>query len=555
MAAQSEDLTTEIDVERSVEVQLPPATALPSMMPATLPVSAPDVPLKPAYYSEATDYTPLAGYCDPDLYTGLNAVSRRRGYLWAGYFPAYNLGVAAGYRIIDTENTSMGASLRFNGYSYHTPTGRRYDLPQAGSKYSASDNTGAIQAYASHRLNSRTMLRCSADYFHAALRSADFSGTKQTRGIDAFNIALNIAGSDTVSYAATVRYSRFGLDKGKQIGFSELPSASDDRFTADIKAGLNFGHDRRQHIGLDVSFDLLHRHGLQAQEFELVDVSHKSTGILSLTPVYTIRSHHFLVRTGVKIDIGINSEDKVLHIAPDVTMAWMPSAHFAAYTTFTGGERFRTLRDQYDYSPFAPFSTASSRSYTPVEARVGFNVRPFKPLTLDLFAGYGSTRRMPMLVVSQDRTTFAPTDLSGWNFGINAAYSYGKYLQLNASARLYPHSYSSGSPEAPDRARLTVNAQAKVKPTDALTIDLEYRLRAGREYYILYRLDDNTSSVMRNSCPTGNISDLALGGTYTFTPTFSVFLRLENLLCRRTMILPNLYSRRLHGLAGISIRF
>ncbi|MCM1068120.1 MAG: hypothetical protein NC418_11165 [Muribaculaceae bacterium] len=558
--AGAEDLTTEIDVESSVEVDLPAAKPLPSVLPALLSAPAPEVSLKPALFSEAADYSPLAASPSAGLYTGLRRPDSLRGYLWAGYFPVYNAGVAAGYRIVDTHATTAGVAASFSGSSYHSPLGMSYGTPVPDSKYSVSDNTVGLQAYATHRLNKHTELSADADFFHAALRSADASGSIYSRGINSFDIKLGIAGTDTITYSASLCYSRFGLDKGLPADFDNLPAASDDRFVADIKAGARLGHDRNQHIGLDIRFDLLHRHGIEGGAYTPVEIGRRSTAILSLTPAYTIRSHQFLVRAGVKVDIGIKSDDKAFHLAPDVTVAWMPSARFAAYTTFGGGERFHTLADRYQYSPFAPGSTASARSFTPVDARVGFNIRPVKSFSADIFAGYACTRRMPMLTVLDGvgRTDFVAVDLSGWNFGISAAYTHERYFSIDASARLYPHGYSAGSAEAPDRAKLVVKAGAHIRPIEALTIDLGYELRTGRRYYTIGRILDFGSDqghTVRKECPMGNVSDLSLGGNYALSETFDVFVRFENLLCRRTMILPSVYSRRLHGLAGISLRF
>ena len=120
IVAQAEDLSTEITVDRTVVAELPAASPLLSVFPSLLPVPASDVNIRPAQYGQASNFTPIAGHTDTPLFTGLPAPDGYRGYFWAGYFPAYNLGAAAGYRIIDKENTSLGAAVRFDGSSYKT---------------------------------------------------------------------------------------------------------------------------------------------------------------------------------------------------------------------------------------------------------------------------------------------------------------------------------------------------------------------------------------------------------------------------------------------------
>ena len=55
--------------------------------------------------------------------------------------------------------------------------------------------------------------------------------------------------------------------------------------------------------------------------------------------------------------------------------------------------------------------------------------------------------------------------------------------------------------------------------------------------------------------PLGNTGSLNLDARYAITPAFSVFANLENLLCRRWRLAPQVLSQRMHGLVGVSVKF
>ncbi|MDE6158321.1 MAG: hypothetical protein K2F78_09300, partial [Muribaculaceae bacterium] len=79
-----------------------------------------------------------------------------------------------------------------------------------------------------------------------------------------------------------------------------------------------------------------------------------------------------------------------------------------------------------------------------------------------------------------------------------------------------------------------------------------------RAYYSSFAIIDNNADapvMIHEKYGMGNISDLSAGGNYRLTDAISVFAKVENILCRRTLILPGVQSRRMHGLVGASLLF
>lgn len=547
-AAGAQDLSTEITVESSVEADLPPASPLQSVFPSLLQRPATDIKLRPAQYSEAVDYTATGGKGAPALYAGTQAPDRHRGYVWAGYFPAYNLSAAAGYKIIDTETTLTGVSASYDGYKY-TPG----DLD-------VSNNTFNVQAYGSHRFERGATLSADAAYMYSGLKSPTTFGDHK---INAFDAKVKVSGEGAVDYSASVGYSRFGIDNELELiagtTLNDEYNPSDDMLTFKGSVAHRFGNERRQRISLCLDFDLLHRHGICTANGALINepYSHSTTGLVRINPAYEISSPKAMLRIGANIDLGINPDNKAFHIAPDVMLAWMPRHEFTVYATFGGGEQFRTLRGLYAYSPFAPNYAASSRSFTPIDGRVGITVQPAGAFSAGVWAGYSSTRRMPMPTLQVFNTTFVPVDLSGWQLGVDASYSYSKYIKGTLKARFYEQGYGKGSADNIDRARAVLGVELESHPIEKLTVTAGYELRACRAYYAtVYGVSpDYDYYIDHEKHNMGNISDLHIGGTYRITDALAVFAKVENLLCRRVLILPGIESRRMHGLVGASLLF
>ena len=116
--AMAEDIDTEIAIERQVvpehrsasrlnllpELQLPAVKQMrlnPSDRISSITIPAYMTTLDPASYATAADPYPW------------------RGYAAIGYFPAFNLGASAGYRILDRTATTLDAWLQYNGASWH----------------------------------------------------------------------------------------------------------------------------------------------------------------------------------------------------------------------------------------------------------------------------------------------------------------------------------------------------------------------------------------------------------------------------------------------------
>ena len=543
MTAAAQDLTTEITVDRTVVTDLPDAEPLKSVFPVMPQLPATDFRLQPAMYSRASVFSPLAGNLNAPLYTGINAPLDYRGYAFGGYFPAFNAEAALGYRFVNTKDTQAGAALSYNGFSYKS----KLQEPET----TVSSNTFRAQADASHRFDAGATVTAYVDYMYSALKSPLFAAEAQKQNISAFRASAGVSGGKRIAYDIDLGYSHFGLGKDIVNRFgTNIAPASDDRFGIDGIVSFAMGHEGNTAFALGLGADFLKSTGFKPGEFDVTPVD-ATSGIIKINPALRYAGKKASVKIGAIINFGVNSPDKVFHIAPDVTLCWTPSGAFDAYVTADGGERFNDLRWKYEQSVFAAGATASTRSFTKLRSRIGFNAHLFDDFRIGAFAGYGYVNNLPVYALTlrgADATgsallplIFATERAKSWYFGGNIGYDFRRYASISAEGRYY----TKGDFSSADRAHMVLDASLKIFPIEKLSFEATYTLRARRHY----------TAPLVGCVNMHNSSLLGLTANYAITERFSAFASVRNLLNRRCLSTPLVESRPLHGLVGVSYLF
>lgn len=543
IAASAQNLSTEITVERTVETDLPAASAMQSVTPAPLPMPEPRFNLRPVQYNTPSDFNPAAPGMNAPILTGIEPDNSHRGYLWGGYFPLYNLGIAMGYRLIDAKDTHLDASARFNGMSYKNK--------KTFGPTSVRSNTFGIGADLSHKLSPSTIISASASYMYAGQRRPMLSDEHSDQGINSANVSASITHSGALAWHASAAYSYFGLTKDIPLTPATSADPATDSYLR-IGGGISLPLARpaRHTFDLDASLQLLRATGTVWTDGLIpADPEHNTTGIFTLNPKLRFSPGRLRIKVGLTADIGIRTPGRRFRIAPDVSLAYIPSGAFAAYIALTGGENYYTLRRQYEWCEFAPASTASMMTYTPVDARIGFNFRASHNLRGGLFAGYTVSRGVPMAaVVYHDfayRRTFVDVNMSGWTLGADITFTPHRSTDISFEGRYNP---DSCNPANPDRAETTLKASVKVRPIRPLALEAAYELRAGRKYFFLSQ-DGSADVNMRN------ISDLSFGASYTLSENLNVFIHLDNIFNRHALLVAGIEQQSIHGLVGAQYRF
>jgi len=557
-ALNAEDLATEITVDRTVVPVEQAAGAPRSFRPELL------RPATAAYRMPLTDYARTSACSDslpvlpPAAHPGLAFASGHRGYASLGYFPALNFGAAAGYRIIDRTATNLDVWGSYQGRSYSS---RRIPAATPDKAGRISDHSLQLAAAASQNVGGRSLLSAGFTYRHDALRLPTPLDPEAGQAVNAFrgNIGWTTRWRNA-SIAAAVSAGRTALHSPLAVPGVLSPDgiadgAAEARYTMDLTAEIHGRHS----VGgaLVLGADILNRQrGLMwADGFTAATRPGKATGsIFGISPRALFHGRHLRGHLGLRIDIAGGYGGHALHVAPDINLGWTPSATFGIFLRADGGSRHNSLDALAAINPFANGATVASRSTTAVDARAGVTIGPFAGFSAEIYGGYASTHGalMPVLLHTRegDFATFGPADLSGWNMGGRLSYVWRTLLEISADARLLPHGRTArGMAAVVDRARYTVDAHLTLRPIRPLAIDLGYSLRGGRRFYAI------APGGIPEASDAGRLSRLDLGATYILTSAWSIFLRVENMLDSRPLLLPGLPAQGVAGLAGATLKF
>ncbi|MDE6277484.1 MAG: hypothetical protein K2M06_05175 [Muribaculaceae bacterium] len=573
------NLRTEINVDRTVVPVQRPAAPMSSVSPTIVAPKVEAHKLRPAEYGEPSAYDNVVAPLPTATYTGLQGRSPYRGYAALGYFPSFNLGASAGYRILNTEQTVLGAWLQYDGLSYkaHGKAPKNYE----DKRQSVKQHTLTLGADLVQRLGKRSRLNASVDYTCGSLQlpllySPGPTDEPDKRSLSALNATLSYHGGyGVVAWHAGLDFDHFSEGKNLRTagpeGYSMLEGASENR--TGVRLGAFGQFSKSTYIGLEATADFLHRsRGLLLLEtgrpsdalakpvypVSIGRAHSRTPGIIKLMPYFGARGGRVNVRLGVDVNFVTANIGNNLHIAPNVLLDWNPASTVAMFAKFSGGDSFNSLRSLYTrMGAGVAGSYVYTTSNTPVSADFGFNIGPFKGAALELHGGYACTHNAVMPIVldyaSGEAGALLNTNLSGWRVGGALSYTWRDLLKARASFDILAHSYNSGFADAYDRARTVTKIDLSGRPLEKLELTATYELRTGRRYYSIPVAEGEAfapeARTMRNS------SELNIGARYTLTDALSVGIRAENLLGRRAEILPWVPGQGVHGLVGVELKF
>lgn len=526
-SAAAQDLSTEVLVDRTVVPAERGASRLGGL--------SPQLVLPPV--------TPLS--LTPVDYTGLSAITRSyprlgpaegalaaekspyRGYAGIGYFPTLNIGASAGYRFVDNERMSLGASLQFDGESFK---------PVKDVDTKQQSWAGRLGVGFGYKVNDASTISASVAYEYLSQSTL----TWQSTGTSAGRINLgwrSRAGIVDYSVGASLGFESNGDAKPALIGSTiegmTLDGLGQQQYKVDAQASAAFMENSR--AGLALEADFVHTSGLAAD-------AEATLGTVGVMPFYQLSTGNLTARVGVKVDFAAGGEGSV-SVAPEINLQWDAAELASVWARATGGEVMNPFSAVRQLCQYQIFTTAFGRSRIPVKVEAGLNVGPFSGFTAGIYGGYASAKEWLMLD-SRYIQPFAARDISGWHAGVRMGYEH-RYFDVSASAEAAPSAYDRRWVDFADGAKYIVNAAATVHPIDRLDIEVGYELRSHRAAF----------SAPDVKTDLGNVSDLRAGAAFRVTPAFTVFARAENLLGHRHLQFPLVYSQKQTGLVGVSVKF
>lgn len=539
-SASAQGLNTEITVEREVVPLQLSATRLPLVPSLSLPAVAP-INLTASDRYESTTVPPYLSQLEPAAYATSQQRNPYRGYLDAGYFPAYNLGVSAGYRITPAAATDIDIFGQFNGHSY---TGHLDGGNTDADRASLHRNTFTIGSRLTHRLGRQSRLTAHFGYSISGWNAPYLTMSQPPADAEADWTPETVTASESIN----ANRINLGATWSSSIGSTDLSATAGYEF---FKFG---GIDKAmtENSGRIGATAMWHYNDVSAWggDFDLRLTGDSPAGItkgvIRLAPHYTYSSRQFNARLGVVLDLAAGNRsygtpsrtDPVL--APDLMLSWTPSGSFAIWGRFSGELAANSVASVYDYTPYCDPTAAYGFSRIPVNVDAGITIGPWRGAALELRGGYSSAENWLMPDPSEPYA-FTPRDVDGLHYGATLSYSYRRYLDLKVRYDGASHSSDHGYYLWRDGARSEFGAEIGTSPIEPLTLRLSYTYREGRR--------------QGTEVDLGVISDLGVSAHYDINDRIGVFARAENLLNRHYYTTMNIPGQGVRGLLGITYKF
>ncbi len=548
--AVAEELDTEISIERQVVPEHRTANRL-NLLPRLELPAVTQVRLKSTDRATAVAVPAYVNTLDPAAYGTSAEKYPWRGYASIGYFPAFNLGASAGYRIVDLEKTTVDAWLQYDGASWHGNTPLTGTASDGETRIGLHRHTATIGASATHRVGKSSALDASLAYTYGNWNmpvpvSPGMDNVKDNNSLNRLDIDLGWRSRPT---------DRFGYSVG--IGYGLMAYGIDRIQGADPVENafrLDFRGDAAFTDKLSLKFDLggdIYDYNYPRQDLV--------KGIAGLGVKICWRSEHLSVSAGPKVDILFNGGTKdyngstSCHITPQIDIAWMPSGSFTLWGRMTGFSTTNPYGEIYDWSCYSMPTFTLGYSHVDIDTQLGMTIGPWRGASLELRGGYASTSNwlMPTVYANTGGVwtgRFSNMSMEGLYYGATVSYKYRSLFELRGSIDGAPNDRSDpykGYYMWRDRARWVIDASVDVHPIEPLTITLGHSWRTGRRC-VMYDVYE--------SIGIGNVSSLRLGAAYRITDALSVFARGENILNHRQYIMPGLPAQGVAGLIGVAYK-
>ncbi len=526
----------------------------------------------------------------PTVATGWNDTrlwDTSRGYLNAGLGSWLQATLGAGYRIIDTKNSLLGVRLQYNSTSLWEP-----DLAQSVSHTKMQRYDGTVGVFGSHDFGSGKLL-ASADYHLGYFNYYGFNplpdlqvGSKQninapTQTLNDVSVKVGWESDRTskVRWHAGLGARYFGMRR------FYLPSESDrvvpDAYSGgretdlSLRAGLEGNVSTSSVLGADVEGHMLSYGDYDpAGDAVLPEMPAPDTyGNMAVTPYYGYMAGNFSLRLGVRMDMAMNARDaadlryRTFNVAPDVRLEYCGGA-FALGLYAVGGNELHTLAGNYDidyYMTPAIFSTKPA--YSPVDAKLKFRFGSFSGFHVGAHLGYKVTFGQRYYgwyetILNQESPMYAKGAdyrLRGISVGAEMGCDTGRYFRFDAAGTYQPQSGKNGYFNGMDRPRWTATASVQTNPWSTLKFKLGFEFRGVRSFPLMAaEVDPWTGDVLQSKIVMHRLPhyvSLNLGVSYDVTKSVGIWVRGDNLTCRRNILEPGLPEPGIRVMGGVDLKF
>ena len=288
---------------------------------------------------------------------------------------------------------------------------------------------------------------------------------------------------------------------------------------------------------------------------------------IRVEPFYEYKGKQIRVHAGVNIDLNIgtgqllsNAENISFAPSPNVQFEWnMMNNIFHLYANATGQYGLGSWEEYIGYNRYLNESVGLQwnlpRAYTPVDAQVGFKIRPTKTLLMDIYGGYaymiGACNMHAEERYDHEGLAFYNlwlSDYQRWKVGANLHYHYRDIIELNAAGNYYIWTAADNT-TIYDRPSWDAHARLDVHIDSKWSVYSDNYFAGSRWAYVMKYPDGASAEKLR---PTISLN---IGGQYSVNNWLHVYLQLNNYLNRKNDIFYGYQSQGCHFLLGVKYKF
>lgn len=280
---------------------------------------------------------------------------------------------------------------------------------------------------------------------------------------------------------------------------------------------------------------------------------------IHLEPFYEFHSKNIRLHAGVNLDINLGNgqllsgaENICFAPSPNVEFEWhMMDNVFHLYTNAHGYFGNGSLQEFTSYNRYLNLhqglTLQQPRNYTPIDAQLGFKIRPVATMLIDIYGGYAyMMNAYNMKAILNDANVITDyhlwfTNYQRWKVGASMHYHYRDILELNVAGNYY---FWTAEQPIYDRPNWDIKARLDVH------IDSKWSIYSDN-YFAGSRLAHTTQGD-QSIAP---IISLNIGGQYAVNRWLVAYLQLNDYLHRRSEYFYGYHSQGIHFLAGVKFKF
>lgn len=496
--------------------------------------------------------------------TGHN-FSDKRGYLKVGGGMAANFMGSAGYRILDTEQNTLGLWLQHNS-TWAGKNGSKLILDEAERlKQKFNDNMLGLDFENNNTSGTLTLgVRGHFDsfnYYGGRDHTWD-DANKQTfteMGVLAGweGKPLTVADRE-LGYHLGLTFNHAGYDKAIIEG---VKGAKENVLNFNVGATYQVGTGN---VGLDLTGDLV---DLSSDVY--VGSSGYNHFMFTVSPYYKWENDVFRALVGADIalgDIHLFDDSKKFHISPRVQLDIDIVDGATIFVDVSGGKTLNTLSAMAAQNRYSDPSRQYYNTYSPLDGRAGFKIGPFNGFSAQLYGGYGIFKSdISAVLFANDyrSSTYLNYKSRGAYLGAELAYKYRSLVEAKATIQYTPVDddvyldkwYKGYSLDGTDGANCNATFDIIVNPIRRLSIEAGLHYRGGRSY-LTPVLDNNTYELGHYAFQDlDNMVNLHAGARYRINKALTLWLQGNNLLNRKYDFMVGMGAQRLNIMGGASLVF